>query len=117
MVVVENDVWISSWFDVALGHRIPDPERFGTSWLHGVTIYVPDPEQTTVSVDGVPVRYFTRNCADALGGPSITIVDSSTRRPSLHGIPAVENSADMKLEIRDACGPIEITVASEPASP
>jgi hypothetical protein len=80
-----DEVRIRSWNDPAAGCRVPDPSRFGTSWLHGVTIHVPDPAAARVSVDGIPLTHFTRNPADALGGPSITLVDASGALPIVAG--------------------------------
>jgi hypothetical protein len=108
--VIERDghvVRITSWFDRNLGHRIPDPAVFGTSWLHGVTIHVPDPGKTEVFVDGIQMDNFTKNPADALGGPSITLVDKSGQIPFVPDVPSSmihvgdSNVSRLSVEIPD----------------
>jgi hypothetical protein len=74
-------IHITSWFDSALGHRIPDPAEFGMGWLHGVTIYLPDGAPARVQVDGVPVKRLTINPPDETGRPSVTIVDDGDCLP------------------------------------
>jgi len=116
LTVEGNEVRIVSWDDPNLGVSIPDPQNFGASWLHGITLYVPDASQTSVSVDGLPIRHFTCNAADATGRPSITLVDASHPVPLVPGIP--EDLAQwchpgaVSFAIQDADGPLEITCAS-----
>lgn len=75
-----NEVLIKSWEDSHLGFRIPDPATFGSSWLHGMTVYVPSPEKARVVVDDMEIDHFTINPADELGTRSLTLVDSGRKR-------------------------------------
>jgi hypothetical protein len=79
--VVGNDVMIESWWDPVLGTRVADPAGQGPAWLHGITVRVPDEDAARVTLDGVDLPLLTRNGADRMGGPSVTIVDDTARRP------------------------------------
>ena len=70
-------VTITRWLDPVTRRAIPDPAA-GTRDLHGLTIYVPDPDAAKVSVGRQTIRTFTRNPPDQTGRKSITIVDNHT---------------------------------------
>lgn len=72
--VAENRVDVSSWSDPRLGD-IADFQGF----LHGATIYVKKAEKAEVFLDGMPLRWFTRNPPDSSGQESVTIVQDRGR--------------------------------------
>lgn len=106
-----HDIYITSWFDEATGHYVPDFKTFGTSWLHGITIYVPDTEQVKVFVDGTPITHFTCNPPDVSGETSITLVDSSWKRDlvpdTLMHVDTIKNH-DMHISLDDPTGPTSL---------
>jgi len=77
---------ISSFMDKVLQEKLPDPNA-GTRDLHGITIYVPNADRATVSLDGKPITSFTRNPADATGRESVTIVDDNTPTTFFNRLP------------------------------
>lgn len=86
---------ISSFVDKVLQEKLPDPNA-GTRDLHGITIYVPNVDRATVSIDGKPITSFTRNPADATGRESITIVDDNTPTTFFNRLP-LERSGETKV--------------------
>lgn len=81
----DDKITISSWRDEVLGESIPAPAVFGTSWLHGLTIYVDDPEQAEIVVDDFQITHFTRNYSEGLEPHSVTLVDTSRKRQVIAG--------------------------------
>lgn len=94
-----DEVRITSWHDENLSGEIPDAARFGSSWLHGVTVYVADPSRARVWVDGVELAHFTRNPGDATGRPSITLVDATGALALLPASPSERADAQGSREI------------------
>lgn len=76
----DHEIHITSWHDSCIGHRIPDPQTFGLSWMHGITLFVNDPTKAQIFIDRKKIEYYTLNAPDALGGPSVTLVDASSKR-------------------------------------
>ncbi|HEV3236743.1 MAG TPA: hypothetical protein VGZ25_07120, partial [Gemmataceae bacterium] len=110
--VADNQIRIRSWEDPTLGVRIPDPATFGTSWLQGVTVYVSNTDQVSVSIDELLIPHFTRNAPDATGRPSITLVDASHSVALLPSIPEAESgdclSGLITFEVPEERAPLEI---------
>ncbi len=71
-----NSIRIKSWTDQVTGKVTPAPMA-GTRDLHGLTFYVDDAMEATVSLDDNLTQSFTRNRPDKSGRPSITLVDNS----------------------------------------
>jgi hypothetical protein len=72
-----SSIRILPWQDPVTQRTVPDPQA-GTRDLHGLTVYVDDPEHATVSIGDKAVETFTRNPPDQTGRSSITIVDDNT---------------------------------------
>lgn len=112
-----GDIHITSWHDPALGHSIPNPTEFGESWLHGVTIAIPENASGRVYVDGTECLYYTTNPPDALSGKSVTIVDAASKRqliPAVESV-ALEENADAEppdLAAENAAEPVVIRVTA-----
>lgn len=73
----KSSLVIMPWKDPVTGVEVPE-RLAGTRDLHGLTLYVADPDRAMVKVAGRAVETFTRNPADASGKRSITIVDDNT---------------------------------------
>ena len=80
------------------GRTVPDLHA-GTRDLHGMTIFVDDAEQASLSIDGFDYYSFSKNQADETGRESITILDDHCPTPLLERIPASEIG---NLEVFDA---------------
>jgi hypothetical protein len=76
MEVLGNKVFIRSWFDSAINKRVPDVRQYGGAWLHGLTVYVDEPLDASVEIDGVRYPHFTCNPTDETGRRSITLLDA-----------------------------------------
>jgi len=72
-----SDVEITPWQDAVTQITMPDLLA-STRDLHGLTIYVADPDKASIHVAGREVHSFTRNPPDASGRGSVTIVDDNT---------------------------------------
>ncbi len=72
-----NTITIEPWTDSVTGRMLPDPMA-GSRDLHGLTVYVTDPQTTKVFLGGNQLHAFTRNPPDESGRPSITLVDDNT---------------------------------------
>ena len=70
-------VMIDPWVDPVTGRTLPDPHA-GSRDLHGLTVYVADPQMTKVYLGKSELHAFTRNPPDETGRPSITLVDDNT---------------------------------------
>lgn len=81
-----GDIKIESWWDSVIRRRVPEV-RAGTRDLHGVTIYVPNAKQPKISLDGLPIKTFTRNPPDRTGRPSITVVDDNAPTVIMDEVP------------------------------
>ncbi|WP_157860950.1 carboxypeptidase-like regulatory domain-containing protein [Bradyrhizobium viridifuturi] len=71
---------ITPWTDPVTQTTWPDM-RAGTRDLHGLTVYVPDPEHASVKIGGKETQSFTRNPPDETGKTSITLVDDHAPTP------------------------------------
>lgn len=92
--ITDNTVEITSWNAPEINASIPDPQTHGTSWLHNLTLHVPDPTRANVLVDNHPVTSFTHNPPDETGQPSITLIDTNERVPlipSAHSCTPIDN--------------------------
>jgi hypothetical protein len=72
-----SSIQIMSWEDPVTHGIVPEPQA-GTRDLHGLTVYVDDPEHATVSIGDKAVDTFTLNPPDKTRRPSMTIVDDNT---------------------------------------
>jgi len=70
-----NAIAISSWNDPVLNKRMP----LSPSQLYGLTLYVDDPGQAKITLDGRPISTIVRNPPDETGRRSITIAESEIR--------------------------------------
>ena len=68
----ENVVDIASWQDETLDRRLP----LSPAQLYGLTLYVDDPWNAAVRLDGTPLPHLTRNPPDETGRTSVTIAES-----------------------------------------
>ena len=71
-----SQVKISSWKDEVTGERLPNKNYISRD-LAGVTVYVPDSNTATVTMDGKSIFDFSRNPKDSTGRESITFLDLS----------------------------------------
>ena len=73
----DNRITITPWLDEVTGRMIPDPHA-GSRDLHGLTIYMTDPQNTRVFVGDTELHAFTRNPPDETSKTSITLVDDNS---------------------------------------
>jgi hypothetical protein len=72
-----SQINITSWTDEVSAEQLPDKNHISRD-LAGITVYVPDSNSATVTVDDQDVFDFTRNPKDETGRESITFTDLST---------------------------------------
>lgn len=70
-----NSIDIESWRDPVLDKSLPR----SVSQLYGVTLYVDDPSQAEVRLDGKRIDRLIRNGVDDTGRPSVTIAEAEIR--------------------------------------
>jgi hypothetical protein len=90
-----SSIEITSWEDPVTHVTIPDLSA-GTRDLHGLTLYVADPERASVDVGGRSIDTFTRNPPDETGKPSITIVGDNTPTPIIAKV-ALHERGDVEI--------------------
>ncbi|WP_375784452.1 carboxypeptidase-like regulatory domain-containing protein [Bradyrhizobium sp. Pha-3] len=90
-----SSVEITPWKDPVTHVTVPNLKA-GTRDLHGLTLYVRDPEQASVDVGGKSVDTFTRNPPDETGKPSITIVGDNAPTPII-GKVALHDRGDVEI--------------------
>ena len=101
-----NRVDIRSWRDEVLACDIPAPSAFGGSWLHGLTIALPDPWAARAFVDGIEWTHYTANDGDG-EDPSITLVDANQKLQLFHAADG-GLSGDVVLEETGGFDPIRL---------
>jgi hypothetical protein len=80
-----NLVTITPWIDPITKKTIPDLNA-GARDLHGLTIYVDEPEKTRIIADKRELKAIVRNPPDQTGRASITLVDDNTPTSIIDGV-------------------------------
>lgn len=94
-----NIIKITPWTDPVTGRLMPDPNA-GSRDLHGLTLYVSDPQKTRIFVGDSELFTFTRNPEDNSGHASVTIVDDNSPTTVLDDV-ALSDKAQIVVEDGD----------------
>ena len=79
LTIAPEGIRIRSWYDECLGHPIPDPARWGTAWLHGLSLTLPAGTEPRLVVDDQTIDTVTLDRDPNSGATILTVVDADER--------------------------------------
>ena len=79
LTIAPEGIQIRSWYDECLGHPIPDPVRWGTAWLHGLSLTLPAGTEPRLVVDDQTIDTVTLDRDPNTGATILSVVDADER--------------------------------------
>ena len=101
LTIAPEGARIRSWYDEHLGHAIPDPARWGTAWLHGLSLTLPTGAEPRLTVDDRPIDTVTLDREPNSGATILTVVDADERINLIPGPIAVACGESRRLPVAE----------------
>ena len=101
LTIAPEGIRIRSWYDECLGHPIPDPVRWGTAWLHGLSLTLPAGTEPRLVVDDQTIDTVTLDRDPNTGATILTVIDADERSSLTPGLIAIASGETSAAHVAD----------------
>ena len=101
LTIAPEGIRIRSWYDECLGHPIPDPARWGTAWLHGLSLTLPAGTEPRLVVDDQTIDTVTLDRDPNTGATILTVIDADERSSLIPGPIAIASGESWRLNVAE----------------